>query len=200
MTLKELREFRRKHKRYPHKEEYDSIANSVISQLKGEAKAGEAEAAPQAQPKKKLTAKERIAAMRAKRRGEKAPAEEGQGPLPPEARPKRPSEAERQAQAKRIKDLLGEEEEIKALGEEDEEEMEEFSPLPGLEEEEEEVPVIEADKGKCSNCGQLATKKHYCPKCGSEFCDNCAAEKKDVGSHIKYKCPACGKEFKKKKY
>ena len=209
MTLKELREFRRKHKRLPTKEEYSSIADSVISQLKTgmpvEEETDEAleEARPspkEAEPEKKMTARERIAAMRAKRQaGKKGQAEKGKGKaegvLPPEAPPKRPTVEDRAAQEKRIKELLGEEEEIKALGEE--EGVEEIGALP--EEEEEEVPVIEEEKNKCSNCGSLTTRKIYCPDCGTEFCDNCAAARKDEGGHFKYKCPACGKEFKKKK-
>jgi len=187
MTVKELREFRRKYKRLPQKDEYEAIAEAVVEQLK---------APPHKikeileEEKKKLEKEKEEVLKKVEVKEEKA-----------EEKPKKKEAAEllempelevgKEAEGiSELEELGGMEEigELEGMEELGEEGLEEIAPL----EEEKEANV-------CPKCKKPALKLIYCPKCGNAFCDSCAKERKETPVAVEYVCPHCGYRFKKKK-
>ncbi len=186
MTVKELREFRRKHKRLPQKDEYETIAEAVVEQLK---------APPHKikeileEEKKKLEKEKEEVLKKVEEKVEEKP------------KKKKAAELLEMPELEIGKEAEGEELKIEELGE-GLEGMEELG-MEGLGEEEElgELEELEGEEEKkiCPKCKKPVKELIYCPKCGNAFCKNCAKSIKETPIAIEYVCPYCGYKFKKKK-
>ncbi len=178
LTLEEVRKFKAEHKRYPKKQEYDQIAESIYLQLKDKER------------RERIYRKlERQRKKSGKRRKGKEKEEE-----PAQEAVEEPAAEEQKASLK--------EEEIKGLSVEDlfaTEKKKGEKKEPGLELEEEfSLPELGEEKGeeKCPNCGKEGSNILFCPECGTAFCQQCAKGTEKIAGALQLVCPVCGKKVR----
>jgi len=184
MALKEVEKFKRKNNRLPNKEESETIADNLYTQLKnvdtdklyGIKKAGKGE---EKRDRKRTRAQRR---EKKEEGGFSEPAKQGSGNVAD------------------IKKLLEEETSAPTADEEAKEgefdlglgdSKEEGGELGELEEIEGKDNLGVEDSETCPNCKKETDKIIYCPKCGTAFCGKCS--KKDTGG---FACPKCGAKIK----
>ncbi len=185
LALREVKRFKKKHRRLPKKEEYDKIADSIFSQLKTE------------REKERLLRKVERAKGRMARKGKarKAAAKEMEKPLP---RKKDISEVLQKIKGLDVKDLFEEQGEKPAKKAKVEGELSELSKLGLGEEMPKELPLEkEAEQQECPSCKAAAAELIYCPECGTAYCKKCAEKIEKLADRIKYYCPKCGKFVEK---
>ncbi len=222
LALKEVRNFREKHKRYPNQKEFDEIAENIYAQLKEsyekEARERRAEKIGEEKPKErkgsflerrrrrrdlgKETLKEEAPRKKGRRRGETV---EEEKPVFVKEEPLiKPAEEKELSIEGLFEKEVEEGEKVEELSLPELAMSEEIASL------EEDLELINDDteainkelettKNKCPSCGSKAENIIFCPECGSGFCTHCAKRIEVLEDKIKYVCPKCGNEFKVKK-
>lgn len=199
LALQEVKKFKAKHKRYPKKQEYEDIAESIYQQLHdAEERERLAEKLSRQKERKerkgeRRKGKERGRRGRGRHRKQEGKEEEGEKPEEKPESQELPEGKAQQAQAKAeelgnlsISDVFGEKKKgTAAPGSESEDE---FS-LSGLSL----GGGEEAEEEKCPRCGKPG-KAVFCPSCGTAFCSKCAKGKEKTGKKVSLICPECGKK------
>ena len=227
MSLQEVREFRRQHRRLPEGSEIDELAENIFDQLKSSMK-------------EELTERKTYRDRRMQAKPEEKKQKEEAGKAEEKKKPLKGKEEEKEEEEEETEEAEEEEmeEEVKpvavkpgkkikpAVKAEEEQEIdlgEEFiSEMPDFGEEDlthidleegigkelnlddlDEVEAIDTELGeeshKCPNCKSKTENIIFCPNCGSGFCTHCAKAAKPLGNKVKYQCPICSHEFQSKK-
>ncbi len=189
LAVREVKEFRQKHKRLPMRTEYDQIVENIFYMMQKEEKKSRSMEQDE-RGKQKETQRQEQEAKRRERRKSRSREDETLQPeiLKEEKKPKLGIE-DLDVKSILSEDTSGKEETGELEGLAGEEGKEEFS----LKELEEKSP----ETGKCQHCGKESKKQVFCAECGEPFCEKCAKTTKQVGDKTEMQCPNCGAKTKK---
>jgi len=216
LALDEVQRFKDKHNRLPKKDEYDSIAESIYSQLRDNEERQKAlERLERKRPKAYSAKRERHGRERPE--GEQGEDERKEAAFEELQRAAK-GLSEKEIKGMSVDDLFGagtgkakkkgEDEFGLTGGGREESEEEEFGRDNGDKKQDEDEFGLgelsdlgegqqETDKQKCPKCGNETDDIIFCPECGTAFCEKCAKAPEVQGNVKTFTCPNCRQKIKR---
>ncbi len=180
LTLQEVRKFKQEHKRYPKRDEYDQIAESIYQQLKDKEKIKRIfKHLERQKAREKPTEKRKCL----RERGKEFSGPAGQPPTEGE-----PVLKKGDLEELGVADLFANEKDTGIKKGAEKQIAEEFD-LSGLGDEK-----AKEEESGCPNCSAANQKIVFCPECGTAFCANCAKKVEKIAGRTILVCPSCGKK------